>query len=68
MDAFTLYTVDEITEILHISKKTLYKFIKSGVIKAVKIGKYWRIKQSDFIELVEKGTAKPSAEAHGTDA
>lgn len=68
MDAFTLYTVDEITDILHISKKTLYKFIKNKTIKAVKIGKYWRIKQSDFIELVEKGTAKPPAQPDGNDA
>lgn len=56
MEDFKLYTVDEIASILKVTKRTLYNYIKSGVLKAVKIGKYWRIKHSDLQDFIDKGT------------
>lgn len=58
MPDFILYTVEEIKEILKVTQRTLYNYIKSGNLKAVKIGKYWRIKQADLEEFLEKGTNK----------
>ncbi|MBU1144590.1 MAG: helix-turn-helix domain-containing protein [Firmicutes bacterium] len=62
MPDFTLYTVDEIKEILKVTQRTLYNYIKSGNLKAVKIGKYWRIKKSDLEEFLENGTNKLKSE------
>ena len=56
MPDFILYTLEEIKEILKVTRRTLYNYIKSGNLKAIKIGKYWRIKQSDLEEFLEKGT------------
>jgi excisionase family DNA binding protein len=56
MDDFKLYTVEEITEILKVTQRTLYNYIKSGSLKAVKIGKYWRVKHTDLQDFLEKGT------------
>jgi excisionase family DNA binding protein len=56
MEEFKLYTIEEITVILKVTQRTIYNYIKSGQLKAVKIGKYWRIRYSDFQELIEKGT------------
>jgi len=56
MPDFILYTLEEIKEILKVTRRTLYNYIKSGNLKAVKIGKYWRIKQSDLEEFLENGT------------
>jgi len=56
MDDFKLYTVEEIAGILKVTERTLYNYIKSGVLKAVKIGKYWRIKHTDLQTFIDKGT------------
>ena len=56
MEDFKLYTVEEIAEILKVTERTLYNYIKSGVLKAVKIGKYWRIKHTDLQIFIDKGT------------
>jgi len=58
MDEFKLYTIEEITAILKVTQRTIYNYIKSGQLKAIKIGKYWRIKHTDFQELIDKGTAR----------
>lgn len=42
-----LLTSKEAAKILKVSKRTLYRYIKSGKLKAAKIGQ-WRIKKSDL--------------------
>ncbi len=59
MQDLTLYTVEEVKDILKISQRTLYNYIKSGKITAVKIGKYWRIRQSDLQQFIEDNINKP---------
>jgi excisionase family DNA binding protein len=56
MPDFKLYTIDEIAEILKVTQRTIYNYIKSGSLKAIKIGKYWRVKQSDLEQFLEFGT------------
>jgi len=58
MPDYVLYTVEEIKDILKVTQRTLYNYIKSGNLKAVKIGKYWRITQADLEEFLVKGTNK----------
>lgn len=56
MDELKMYTIDEITEILKISQRTLYVYIKNKSLKAVKLGKYWRVRLSDLQDLIDHGT------------
>ena len=42
------YTIDELVKILKISRRTIERHIKSGEIKALKIGKQWRIRNSNI--------------------
>lgn len=56
MEDYTLYTVKEIRDILKVTQRTLYNYIKSGNLKAVKIGKYWRIRKEDLEEFLMNGT------------
>lgn len=60
MKEFVLYTVEEVREILKVTRRTLYNYIKNGDLKAIKIGKYWRIKKEDLAEFLDTGTNKPS--------
>lgn len=56
MAEMKIYTLDEISEILHISRKTLYSYIKEGKLKAVKVGRSWRITAKNLEEFLTKGT------------
>ena len=51
-----LYTVEEVTQILKVTQRTVYNFIKYDELKAIKVGKYWRIKHSDLQEFLENGS------------
>lgn len=51
-----VYTVAEVMEILQVTQRTVYAYIKNGNLKAVKLGKYWRIRHEDLKEFIEKGT------------
>jgi excisionase family DNA binding protein len=57
MNEFVLYSVEEVTAILKVTQRTLYNYIKSGALKAIKVGKYWRIKHQDLMKFIEYGTS-----------
>lgn len=48
-----LYKVEEIADILKVTKMTVYRYIKAKKIKAYKIGKEIRIDGSDFQNFLE---------------
>jgi len=49
---YHFYTVEEIAKILRVSKMTIFRYIKSGKLKATKIGQ-WRIKKEDLDKLIK---------------
>lgn len=51
------YTLEEVADMLKVTKRTLYNHIKSGKLKAVKMGKYWRVTAESLQELLNGGTA-----------
>lgn len=57
-DDLKLYTIDEITEILKVTQRTVYNYISNGDLKAIKIGKYWRVKHTDLEAFLANGTRK----------
>lgn len=57
MTDLKFYTLDEVADIIKLTRRSLYTYINNGKLKAVKIGKYWRVSESDlksFIESFEK--------------
>ena len=48
-----LYTVKEIAEALSLNKMTVQRFIKEKKIKAVKVGREYRVKESDYNEFIK---------------
>lgn len=58
MEKAVLYTVMEIADILKVSRRTVYNYISDGNLKAIKIGKMWRIKKSDFEDFLNDGIKK----------
>jgi len=49
-----LLTINEITEILKVSKLTIYRYIKAGKLPAYKVGRDYRVKESEFEKLLLK--------------
>ena len=47
-----LYTIQQVADILQVSKKSVYRYIQSGKLKATKIGQ-WRIKKEDLDKLIK---------------
>ncbi len=47
-----LYTTQEVADILRVSRRTVYRLIKSGKLKAVMIGQ-WRIKAEDLDKFLD---------------
>lgn len=50
------YTPEELAEILQVTKRTVYSYIKAGKIRAIKIGKYWRTSQKALDDFLNTGT------------
>ena len=48
-----VFTLDEISEILTLSKRSLYRLIKNGRLKGVRIGKAWRVTQAQLDAFLE---------------
>ena len=51
-----VFTLDEVADILKVTKRTLYNYIKAGKLPAVKIGKYWRVSEESLQAFISTGT------------
>ncbi len=51
-----VYTLEEVCDILSITKRTVYNYIKAGKLRAFKMGKYWRVTEEAFREFVGQDT------------
>lgn len=49
-----IYTVNDLMDILQISRRTVLKYIKETKIRAFKIGYEWRITKKHLDEFIEK--------------
>lgn len=67
MTEIILYTLEEVAEILKLTRRTLYTYIKEGKLQAVKIGKYWRVSEADLKEFISTGTT-PTEKRHNDSA
>ena len=62
MAEIKVYTLDEVADIMQVTKRTLYNYIKAGTLKAVKMGKYWRVSEDNLQAFISTGT--PVVEAN----
>lgn len=47
------FTIDELSKILKVNRRTIERLIKSNKINYIKIGNQYRIKKEDFIKKEE---------------
>lgn len=53
-----LYLVEELAKKLRVSNMTIYRYIKTGKLKAYKIGKEFRIDREEFNNFLNKSLNK----------
>ena len=53
-----VYTLEELVEVLHVTRRTLYNYIREGKLKAVKMGKYWRVTEKQLEEFLSPSNQK----------
>ena len=51
-----VYTTEEALEVLKVTTRTLYRYIKAGQIKAVRLGREYRITEDALRDFLEHGT------------
>ena len=56
MGDLKIYTIKETAELLQVTTRSIYSYIKEGKLHAVKIGREWRVTQKDIEKLLETGT------------
>lgn len=62
MEEFKVYTLAEIAGMLKITRRTLYTYVKAGILPATKFGKSWRVSEADLKAFMEKGAQAPTAD------
>ena len=56
MAEIEVYSLDEVQKILQVTRRSIYSYVKDGKLKAVKIGKYWRVTRENLEEFLRVGT------------
>lgn len=47
-----IYDIMEVAELLHVTRRTMYNYLRNGKITAVKIGGRWKITQEQLNALL----------------
>lgn len=51
-----IYTLEEICNMLHVTRRTTYNWIKDGKLKAIKVGREWRVTWEALQDFLQRGT------------
>jgi len=53
-----VYTVEDVMQIFHVTRRTLYNYIKAGQLKAFKMGREWRFTEEALQDFINHGVEK----------
>ncbi len=56
MSVIKTYSVKEAATFLGVTQRTMYSYLSTGLIKAVKIGRAWRITEEALNSFITRGT------------
>lgn len=60
-------TVKEIATLLQVNEATVRRWIRDGELRAIEIGKGWRIGPEDLAAFLDGHATRPRAGANGTN-
>lgn len=47
-----IYTIEEVVEILKVTRRTVYNYLKEGKLNAVKLGRSWRVTEEELNRFI----------------
>ena len=53
-----LLTTQEVADYLGLTRRTIYTFVQEGTLRAVKVGREWRIKESELEAVINRGSGE----------
>ncbi len=53
-----LLTTQEVADYLGLTQRTIYTYIQSGSLRAIKIGREWRIKEGELEAFISRGSGE----------
>lgn len=53
-----VYTLAEVRDILQVTQRTLYNWIKDGKLNAFRAGREWRVTKEELEAFTKTGTTK----------
>ena len=56
MTDIKLYKTEEVQEILQVTRRTLYRYIKAEQIKPIKLGREYRFTEEEVKNFIARGT------------
>jgi excisionase family DNA binding protein len=63
-----LLTVGEVASVMRVSNMTVYRLIKAGHLGAIRVGKNYRIRESDVNSYLSDRAVRFDGDAEGTQA
>ena len=54
-NSITVYTLQEVADILKVTRQTIYNYVTSGRLRATKFGKEYRVTEEDLRQLIQNG-------------
>jgi len=54
MSSSRFMTVQEVADLMRVSSMTVYRLIKSGDLRAVRVGRSFRVREGDVNEYLER--------------
>lgn len=52
-----LYSLEEISQLIGVTHRTAWSYVKSGKIKAIKIGGTWKVTEENLKKFINGDTA-----------
>lgn len=50
-----LFTLQEVADVLRVSRQTIYNYVTAKKLRATKYGKEYRVTEEDLQEFIKKG-------------
>jgi len=57
-ETMKVYTIEELETLLNVTRRTLYTYIKEGKLQAIKMGKYWRVREDQLDAFLSSDTGR----------
>jgi excisionase family DNA binding protein len=48
-----IYTIEEVVEILKVTRRSVYNYLKDGKLNAVKLGRSWRVTEEELDRFIK---------------